>query len=101
MMYYVLAGLQPEGIMALTRPLTSIYGPNSAVFSFFLICVFSFFFFADTQLQSDRNSHRSKHTHLYIKCESHSPAAVHRRLEVTCAWTQPILTKLHSFIQQS
>lgn len=62
MMHYVLAGLQPEGIMALT----SIYAPNSAVFSFFLICFFVFFFFADTQLQSDRNSHGSEHTHLYI-----------------------------------
>lgn len=40
MMYYVLAGQQPEGIMALT----SIYGPNSAVFSFFLICFFGFSF---------------------------------------------------------
>lgn len=45
MMYYVLAGLQPEGVMALKRPLTSIYGLNSAVSSFFLtFLIFCFSF---------------------------------------------------------
>lgn len=44
MMYYMLAGLQPGGAMALRCPLTSVYGRNSALFSFFLICFWEGFF---------------------------------------------------------
>lgn len=46
MMYYVLAGLQPEGIMARRRPLTSIYGHKFSTFSpsfSFIFCFFLFF----------------------------------------------------------
>lgn len=47
-MYNVLAALWPEGVMALRRR-TSIYGLNSAVFSFFLICFMLFFSFPPIQ----------------------------------------------------
>lgn len=38
MMYYMIAELQPDGVVALRCPLTSIYGLN--YFSFFFFTVF-------------------------------------------------------------
>lgn len=44
---------------------------------------------------------RKKENLDWMKCRnvSCSPAAVHRRLAVTCAWTEPILSKLDKILQ--